>query len=263
MISAKDEGMKSSTATVNIIVTDVNDQNPAFKNLPYSFRVKEGEVGAFVGRVLAEDRDVGSNADISYSLSEDVPFSIEESSGKIFTKTSLDFETRDVYKVVVTARDGGKVPRIATATAVVLVQDVSDEVPYFPQSVYEATVPENQAGVVVVQVEALDRDTQPQINYRIMKGDLTKFMMDPLSGEIKTVAGLDYERSREHRLVVGTEQAMLAGTFTNTTTATVIISVSDLNDIPPSFSRLPPGLITFDISYLTLMILILQGGHCR
>ena len=49
MISAKDEGMKSSTATVNIIVTDVNDQNPAFKNLPYSFRVKEGEVGAFVG----------------------------------------------------------------------------------------------------------------------------------------------------------------------------------------------------------------------
>ena len=50
MISAKDEGMKASTATVNIIVTDVNDQNPAFKNLPYSFRVKEGEVGAFVGR---------------------------------------------------------------------------------------------------------------------------------------------------------------------------------------------------------------------
>ena len=49
MISAKDEGMKASTATVNIIVTDVNDQNPAFKNLPYSFRVKEGEVGAFVG----------------------------------------------------------------------------------------------------------------------------------------------------------------------------------------------------------------------
>ena len=126
MISAKDEGMKTSTASLNIIVTDVNDQNPAFKNLPYSFRVKEGEVGAFVGRVSAEDRDVGSNADISYSLSEDVPFSIEESTGKIFTKTSLDFETRDVYKVVVTARDQGNMQTSATAT--VLVQDVSDEV---------------------------------------------------------------------------------------------------------------------------------------
>ena len=103
MISAKDEGMKASTATLNIIVTDVNDQNPAFKNLPYSFRVKEGEVGAYVGRVAAEDSDVGNNANISYSLPEEVPFSIEDFSGKIFTKTSLDFETRDVYMVVVTA----------------------------------------------------------------------------------------------------------------------------------------------------------------
>ena len=60
-----------------------------------------------------------------------------------------------------------------------------------------------------------------------MKDDVTEFMMDPLSGEIKTVAELDYERSGEPRLVVGTEQAMLAGTLTNTSTATVILSVSD------------------------------------
>ena len=52
-------------------------------------------------------------------------------------------------------------------------------------------------------------------------------MMDPLSGEIKTVAGLDYERSGEPRLVVGKEQAMLAGTLTDTSTATVILSDSD------------------------------------
>ena len=76
-----------------------------------------------------------------------------------------------------------------------------------------------------------------------MKDDVTEIMMDPLSGEIKTVAELDYERSGEPRLVVGTEQAMLAGAFTNTSTVTVIVSVSDLNDIPPSFSRLPPGWI--------------------
>ena len=60
-----------------------------------------------------------------------------------------------------------------------------------------------------------------------MKDDVTEFMMDPLSGEIKTVAELDYERSGEPRLVVGTEQAMLAGTLTDTSTATVILSVSD------------------------------------
>ena len=259
MISAKDEGMKASTATVNIIVTDVNDQNPAFKNLPYSFRVKEGEVGAFVGwfdlllrsvnclhvncsgRVLAEDRDVGRNANISYSVPEEDPFSIEQHTGKIFTKTSLDFETNQVLRVVVTARDGGEVPRLATATATVLVNDVSDELPYFPQTEYEASVPENEADLVVSRVEAMDRDTMPLITYRIMQGDVTKFMIDPQSGEIKTVSGLDYERSKQHVLVVGTEQAMIAGSSTNSSTATVTISVTDVNDIPPSFSRLPPG----------------------
>ena len=60
-----------------------------------------------------------------------------------------------------------------------------------------------------------------------MKDDVTEFMMDPLSGEIKTVAELDYERSGEPRLVVRTEQAMLARTLTDTSTATVILSVSD------------------------------------
>ena len=49
-------------------------------------------------------------------------------------------------------------------------------------------------------------------------------MMDPLSGEIKTVAGLDYERSGE---------PWLARTLTDTSTATVILSDSDLNDTPP------------------------------
>ena len=44
---------------MNIRVTDVNNQDPVFKNLPYSFRVEEGEVGAFVGRVIAEDGDEG------------------------------------------------------------------------------------------------------------------------------------------------------------------------------------------------------------
>ena len=77
-----------------------------------------------------------------------------------------------------------------------------------------------------------------------MKEDVTKFMMDPLSGEIKTVAELDYERSGEPRLVVGTEQAMLAGTLTDTSTATVILS--DLDDIPPSFSEYSLAVTTYD-----------------
>ena len=43
-IKAEDEGGKFSTTIVNIKVLDVNDENPEFENLPYSFRVVEEEV---------------------------------------------------------------------------------------------------------------------------------------------------------------------------------------------------------------------------
>jgi protocadherin-15 len=88
-IKAEDEGKKASTATVNIMVTDVNDQNPEFQNLPYSFRVKEGEIDAFVGRVFAEDKDVAENANISYSVPFESPFEIDNVSGKISTHCGL------------------------------------------------------------------------------------------------------------------------------------------------------------------------------
>ena len=52
----------------------------------------------------------GVNANISYPVPDEVPFSIDHFSGKIVTKTSLDFETNQVFYVPVTAKDGGVVP---------------------------------------------------------------------------------------------------------------------------------------------------------
>ena len=66
-----------------------------------------------------------------------------------------------------------------------------------------------------------------------------RFIIDPISGEIKTVVGLDYERDTQHILVVGTNQA--ENFEQEMSTCTVIINVQDVNDIPPLFTRLPPG----------------------
>jgi len=240
-VKAEDEEGKGSSASVNIAVTDINDQNPEFQNLPYSFRVKEGEVDAFVGRVFAEDKDVGVNAKLSYSLPAESPFVIDSENGKISTKTALDFETGQVHYVVVTAQDKAKVPRLATATATILVDDTSDEVPYFPKTKYEGVVPENAADFEILSVTADDRDGTPQITYRIMEGDITKFAVDPLTGQVKTLQGLDFERAKEHRLVIGTEQSRNLKNFSPDSTCTVTITVQDVNDIAPLFTRLPPG----------------------
>lgn len=96
LIKAEDEGGLSSTATVNIVVSDINDKNPEFVDEPYEFSVQEGLAGALVGRVKATDSDEGSNAMVTYSLPHDVPFMVDESTGEIKTRAALDFETTRV-----------------------------------------------------------------------------------------------------------------------------------------------------------------------
>ncbi len=67
--------------------------------------------------------------------------------------------------------------------------------------------------------------------------------------------GLDYERNKEHRLVIGTEQAKaealsgeakgaaptVPGDAAGAPTTILLVRVLDTNDMAPEFTRLPPG----------------------
>ncbi|XP_076242183.1 cadherin 99C [Calliopsis andreniformis] len=243
LIKAEDSGGLFSTATVNIKVTDINDKNPEFVDLPYEFTVKEGEARKLIGRVHAEDADEGINAEITYFAPDDIPFTVDPETGDVLTKIVLDYEQNDEYKFVVTARDGAPDYRLATATATVKVIDVEDEVPIFHQSSYEARVKENMPDYTVVQVTADDPDTKKQITYMIKQGDTELFSIDPKTGVIKTIRGLDYERESQHILIVGTVEntSDLPGSTTR-----VIVNVQDVNDIPPVFTLIPRPLTLDD-----------------
>lgn len=242
-IKAEDEGGLSTTANVNILVSDINDKNPEFIGEPYNWTVKEGLIGAHVGVVQATDADEGINANITYSVPDEVPFTINPQTGTIMTSTSLDYEKQKEYKFVVTAKDGGIEPRLATATVTVSIIDTEDEVPVFRRTLYEATVPENTADYVVTTVKADDPDTKKRITYVIKQGPLDLFAIDPNNGTIKTLQGLDFESEPEYKLVIGTLE-------NNTThkgaTATVRIKVKDVNDVPPVFSTSPPPITLND-----------------
>ena len=51
MIKAEDQGGLTSSARLQIRVSDTNDRNPEFTDLPYVFRVKENDLTGYVGRV--------------------------------------------------------------------------------------------------------------------------------------------------------------------------------------------------------------------
>jgi len=55
----------TGTATVSVVVVDVNDNAPQFNHANYAARVMENRrPGEVVARVRASDRDAGRNANI-------------------------------------------------------------------------------------------------------------------------------------------------------------------------------------------------------
>ncbi|XP_043200018.1 cadherin-99C-like isoform X2 [Amphibalanus amphitrite] len=236
MVRASDPDGLATTAVVNIRVSDINDKNPQFLNLPYTFRTREGETDLFVGRVRAVDEDAGANAALLFSVPESSPFSIDPTSGEIRTRRPLDYENQGVHYLVVTAKDGAADPRIATATATIFVSDTEDEPPVFRETRYDVSVPENTPYADVVRVQAVDLDSRPSIHYVIREGSRDFFNINPETGLITTLRGLDYERESRHVLVIGTEENRADSPDA---TATVIIQVEDRNDLPPVFTEVP------------------------
>lgn len=243
VIKAKDPGRLSSTSTVNIKITDINDKNPEFENAPYEFEVKEGRKNETVGSVHATDADEGINALISYSIPHDVPFKINMQTGEIVTKMSLDYETQKEYQFVVTARDNAPDSRLATASVTVNIIDIEDEFPIFHRTTYEAVVPENVPDFMVGQVLADDPDTIKAVTYVLRQGPNELFRIDPRSGAIFTTRGLDFEKDNQHVLIVGTLENP---TNEKGSTTRFIVNVEDRNDIPPVFTSIPRPITVDD-----------------
>ncbi|XP_065371321.1 cadherin-99C [Calliphora vicina] len=253
IVKAEDNGGLSSTATVNVKVTDINDKNPEFdeSTLPYVFHVEEGKAKAFVGIVHATDADEGINAEITYFIPNDIPFAINGSSGEIRTSTALDYEKQNEYRFVVTAKDGAPDARLGTASVTVMVKDLPDEVPKFTDSRIDVRIAENEPDVTVATVQAIDPDTMPEITYVIRKGATDLFKVNPQTGEIRTTKGLDYEKQKVHELIVGTieNDGNSAGD-----TIKVVVEVEDRNDVRPVFVSVPEPVTVNDDQPIGAMI---------
>ncbi|OWF38069.1 protein dachsous-like [Mizuhopecten yessoensis] len=235
-VIAKDNGKPtqlSATATVRILVTDANDNNPEFSDNIYIFPVSE-DIAArtVVGSVTATDQDIGDNAKLEYAFVDHQDhFIINTYNGEISTSVALDREAKSTYTITVTVRDFG-VPSLSDTTMVkIVLLDINDNTPQFASG-HMGTVMENKAkGTNVLQVHAVDPDNEENgtVSYFFNEQgsnavSLTHFELDPKSGWITTAEVLDYEKSTEYHLVV---VAMDYGTPQMSSSATITVSVLD------------------------------------
>ncbi|XP_068053147.1 protocadherin-15 isoform X8 [Anomalospiza imberbis] len=241
----------TSTATVNIVVTDVNDNGPVFDMfLPKNLSVQEEEANAFVGQVRATDADAGVNGQVHYSLANFNNLFRITSNGSIYTAVKLNREVRDYYELIVEATDGAVDPRRSTLTLAIKVLDIDDNSPVFTNASYTVCVPENlPPGTVFLQLEAKDVDLGADVNYRIRTEEARQhFSLNKYTGELSLRKSLDYESFSDTEATF----TFLVEAFDSKGTmppglATVTVRVKDMNDYSPEFSqKLYRGMVAPD-----------------
>ncbi|XP_065497346.1 cadherin-8 isoform X2 [Caloenas nicobarica] len=270
VIQAKDMGGHmgglSGTTTVTITLTDVNDNPPKFAQSLYHFSVMEDvALGEPIGRVKANDLDIGENAKSSYDIIEgdgmdifEITTDAQTQDGIIRVRKPLDFETKKSYTLKVEAANVHIDPRFIsggpfkdTATVKIVVED-ADEPPVFSSPTYLLEVHENAAiNSVIGQVTAHDPDVSSSpIRFSIDRHtDLERqFNINAEDGKITLATPLDRETNMWHNItIVATEtryaveiqssrSSWSAGNHSQVSRVPVAIKVLDVNDNAPEFA---------------------------
>ncbi|KAK7485090.1 hypothetical protein BaRGS_00023630, partial [Batillaria attramentaria] len=202
-------GKLTATVSLQVDISDENDNTPAFASNPYTPSIAENAaLGNTVVQVSATDADIGSNAVVTYSLVTDDPndpgkFTVDASTGDITVSGTLDFESFSAYVLEVTATDQGTPPLTGSTTVSITITDVDDN--------------------------------PPGVTYSLSD---THFAVNGGNGVVTLTSALDYETAQSHTLTI------TASDGTRTDTTIVQVTVTDVNEFPPVFDPTTPYTAT-------------------
>ncbi|XP_023390636.1 protocadherin gamma-B7 isoform X17 [Pteropus vampyrus] len=258
-ITATDKGKPplSSSITITLHITDVNDNAPVFQQSAYLVHVPENNPpGASIAQVSASDPDLGPNGHVSYSIvaSDLEPralssyVSVSAQSGVLFAQRAFDHEQLRAFQLTLQARDQGSPALSANVSLRVLVGDRNDNAPrvLYPTlgpdgSALFDTVPRAaQPGYLVTKVVAVDADSghNAWLSYHVLQAsEPGLFSLGLRTGEVRTARALGDRDAARQRLLVAVRDG---GQPPLSATATLLLVFADsLQEALPDLSDRP------------------------
>ncbi|XP_005723296.1 protocadherin gamma-B7-like, partial [Pundamilia nyererei] len=240
-VTCSDEGVPSlsSSVTLTLQITDINDNAPIFKMKDMVFEISESAVkGSKFILEKALDSDVGINGLKSYSLNPTDNFALKlndnTDGGKeveMVLEKPLDREKEEQLTLTLTAVDGGEPQLSGTVQIHVTILDANDNAPVFTQSTYKSSLMENSPrGTQLITVTATDKDegTNGFVTYSIsnnIDGIFDLFEIHETSGEVRLIGNVDYETSKHYQLnIKAKDQGGLSDS------CKIIFDITDVND---------------------------------
>ncbi|XP_061440504.1 protocadherin-23 isoform X3 [Rhineura floridana] len=247
------DSVHQTTEQLLIFIFDINDNPPVFTQDAYLVMIPEHRpITTSILTVCATDKDSEDNGKLSYRISPSSDtFSVDPQNGSLYlVKTVTYQEKNSVIQLHVEASDRGNPPLSAITSVVIQIQDVNNYTPQFTVPAYNLSISENVSiGERLLTFSAVDYDRthdNTYVDYAIIGGNgSNKFQMEKciigpespgkLIGNLVLRSVLDRERSSSYQLLI---LASDQGTPSLNSTATVSITVLDINDNPPVFTSL-------------------------
>ncbi|XP_016089366.1 protocadherin beta-16-like isoform X8 [Sinocyclocheilus grahami] len=221
-----DDGVPSlsSSVSLRVQISDVNDNAPVFEKSLYESCVLENNTpGLSIFTVKASDADWNQNARVSYILEDSTVngvsvssyVSVHPDSGLITAVRSFDYEQLKDFHFRVKAQDGGSPPLSSNATVKIIIQDQNDNAPQvlYPVQTGAFIVAEivpraADVGYLVTKVVAVDVDSGQNawLSYKLQKAtDRALFGVGLQNGEIRTVRQVTDKDAVKQKLTVVVE----------------------------------------------------------
>ena len=232
------DGTLTDTISVAIKLTDIDENTPpVFASSSTTRSIPENTpAGVHIGEaVSAKDADAGDTLTYTLSGTDAASFDIDSTTGQLKTKAALDYETKNSYSVTVKASDNALTDTIRVTIAITDVDEGSG--PVFAGNRTTRFVKENTpAGQNVGSPVSVTDEDDDTLTYTLSGTDAAAFSIVSTTGQLKTLAPLDFEKKNAYTVTVTVSDGG------RTDTIAVAITIIDVDETPPTTDGSPrPG----------------------